>query len=213
MLYRSRILGQGSYFLRQDPSEANLTLDDLKKTLQTNSYDSLMTRLMHYAKNVTGTNAYWSQARDNLKAIISQNGPPTMFWTLSCADSHWPEFYELFDGNSKLSDSERRENVINNPHLLDWLFTENLLNFGLKKVLVQHGIGLDMSMLFSGVQFTVKDQNLCELSQQAVRGYLAVKSMTETNLGKFAKADLLENQQFISKGLEAEKIICTMLIS
>ena len=90
---------------------------------------------------------------------------------------------------------------------------KNLLNFGLKKVLVQHGIGLDMSMLFSGVQFTVKDQNLCELSQQAVRGYLAAKSMTETNLGKFAKADLLENQQFISKGLEAEKIICTMLIS
>ena len=30
MLYRRRILGQGSFFLKQNPSEANLTLDDLK---------------------------------------------------------------------------------------------------------------------------------------------------------------------------------------
>lgn len=73
MLYRRRILGQGSYFLKQNPSEANLTLQDLRDMLQTNSHNSLMSKLMHYAKNVTGTNAYWNQARDNLKAIINQN--------------------------------------------------------------------------------------------------------------------------------------------
>ena len=56
MLYRRRILGQGSFFLKQNPSEANLTLDDLKQMLQSNSYDSFMSKLMHYAKNVTGTN-------------------------------------------------------------------------------------------------------------------------------------------------------------
>ena len=58
----------GSFFLKQNPSEANLTLDGLKEMLQSNSYDSFMSKLMHYAKNVTGTNAYWNKARDNLKS-------------------------------------------------------------------------------------------------------------------------------------------------
>ena len=79
--------------------------------LESNTYDSLMSKLMHYAKNVAGTNAYWNQARDNLKAIIQQNGAPTIFWTLSCADFHWPEFHHLFTSN-ELPDSQRRENVI-----------------------------------------------------------------------------------------------------
>ena len=100
MLYRKRILGQGSYFLKQNPSEANLTLEELKEMLQSNTYSSLMSKLMHYAKNVTGTNAYWNKARDDLKAIINQNGPPTIFWTLSCADFHWPEFHELMNCDS-----------------------------------------------------------------------------------------------------------------
>ena len=38
-----------------------------------------MSKIMHYSKNVTGTNAYWNQARDDLKAIIHQKGPPTIF--------------------------------------------------------------------------------------------------------------------------------------
>ena len=128
MLYRRQILGEGSFFLKQNPSEANLTLDDLKQMLQSNSYDSFMSKLMHYAKNVTGINAYWNKARENLKAIIQQKGAPTIFWTLSCADFHWPEFRQLF-ATSQLTDCQRRQNVISNPHLLDWLFTERTEKF------------------------------------------------------------------------------------
>ena len=104
-------------------------MDDLKEMLESNSYQTLMSKLMHYAKNVTGTNAYWSKAKDDLKTIISQVGPPTILWTLSCADFYWPEFHNLFSTNSEVSDSERRQNVIDNPHLLDWLFTERTENF------------------------------------------------------------------------------------
>ena len=121
MLYRRRILGQGNFFLKQNPSEANLTLDDLKQMLQSNSYDSFMSKLMHYTKNVTGINAYWNKARDNLKAIIQQKEAPTIFWTLSCADFHWPGFHQLFATN-QLTDCQRRQNVISNPHQLEWLF-------------------------------------------------------------------------------------------
>ena len=58
-----RILGQGNFFLKQNPSEANLTLDDLKQMLHSNSYDSFMSKLMQYTKNVTGINACWNKAR------------------------------------------------------------------------------------------------------------------------------------------------------
>lgn len=84
---------------------------------------------MHHAKNVSGTNAYWNQAKDDLKAIITQVGAPTIFWTLSCAEFHWPEFHDLFNNTAELSDSQRRENVVNNPHLLDCFFTERTEQF------------------------------------------------------------------------------------
>lgn len=88
-----------------------------------------MSKLLHYAKNVSGTNAYWNRAKDDLKSIITQLGAPTIFWTLSCADFHWPEFHSLFSINGEMLDSERRKNVINNPHLLDWVFTERTAQF------------------------------------------------------------------------------------
>ena len=84
---------------------------------------------MYYGKNVSGTNAYWSQAREDLKTIIHQKGPPTIFWTLSCADFHWPKLHQLLRGDTDMGNTERRENVINNPHLSDWLFTERTEKF------------------------------------------------------------------------------------
>ena len=107
ILYRRRILGQGSYFLKQNPSEANLTLDNLKEMLLSNSHNSLMSKLVHYGKNVSGTNAYWSQAREDLKTIIHQKGPPTVFWNLSCSDFHWPEFHQLLTGDADIGNTER----------------------------------------------------------------------------------------------------------
>lgn len=143
MLYRKRILGQSSFFLKQNLTEANLTIDDLKQMIMSDSYESLISKLMHYAKNVSGTNAYWNQAKDDLKAIITQVGASTIFWTLSCAEFHWPEFHDLFNNTAELSDSQRRENVVNNPHLLDWFFTERT--------------GLDMNMLYREALFTAME--------------------------------------------------------
>ena len=122
-------MGQGSSFLKQNPSEASLSLDDLKQMLLSNTHDSLMSHIMHYAKNITRTYAYWNQARGDLKAIIHQKGPPTIFWTLSCAGFHWPEFHQLFNPTSNIPESECKDNVINSPHLLNWLFTERTERF------------------------------------------------------------------------------------
>lgn len=104
--------------------------------LHSQTYGSLMSKLMHYVKNVSGTNAYWSRAKDDLKTIITQVGAPTIFWTLSCAEFHWPEFHRLFNSKGDPLDSEHRKNVIDNPHLLEWFFakrTEQFVKYWLKK--------------------------------------------------------------------------------
>ena len=186
ILYRRRILQQGNFFLKQNPSEANLALSDLKEMLHNQSYTSLMSKLLHYTKNVSGTNAYWNSAKDDLKSIITEVGAPTIFWTLSCADFHWPECHNLFSNNGEILDSERRENVINNPHLLDWFFTEQFVKYWLKNTLgakwywfryeyaVQRG-----SIHCHGVAKLNSDPNLCELSQVALQGHLAAQSLSK----------------------------------
>lgn len=169
---------------------------------------------MHYAKNVSGTNAYWNQAKDDLKAIITQVGAPTIFWTLSCAEFHWPEFHDLFNNTAELSDSQRRENVVNNPHLLDWFFTERTEQFvkhWLKNTLgatwhwfryeyaVQRG-----SIHCHGIAKLKSDPGLCDLSQTALKGCIANQLRKDSNLSP----DLsLEKEEDIKKGKEAETII------
>ena len=43
---------------------------------------------------------------------------------------HWPELHALFeDHDCVLSGKEKRENVINNPRIVDWFFTQGLEHF------------------------------------------------------------------------------------
>ncbi|CAH3152927.1 unnamed protein product [Pocillopora meandrina] len=80
MIQRHRLLSQGNIFLKQNPGEAKLTVEQLQQMLQTNTYSTLMSKLMHYAKNVTGSNSYWHKAKEDLRATIAQVGPPTIFF-------------------------------------------------------------------------------------------------------------------------------------
>ena len=71
--------------------------------------------------------------KEDLKAIVTNVGTPTFFFTFSSADMHWPELHALFQGyndtNISTTSEERRQNVINNPHVVDWFFTQRLENF------------------------------------------------------------------------------------
>ena len=126
MLYRRRLLGQESFYLKQNPGEANLTLGELQEMI---SYNTVMKKLLRYAKNITGTNAYWNHAKEQLKATINQVGAPTIFWTLSCAEFHWPVYHALFTKDEDANSSSLRKDIINNPRLIDWFFTVRVENF------------------------------------------------------------------------------------
>ena len=191
MIQRHRLLSQGTIFLKQNPCDSQITVEQLKQMLASNTYSTLMSKLMHYAKNVTGSNSYWHKAKEDLKATISQVGPPTIFFTLSCAEYHWPEFHNLFNHDSlgELTPNKRQQHVLEIPHILDWLFTnrtDHFIKFWLKESLgsswhwyryedaVQRG-----SIHCHGVAKLQNDPGLCELTQKALEGFLTKKYMNE----------------------------------
>ena len=137
ILYRRRLLGQGNFFQKQNPGEANMTTEELREMLHFATYSKVLSKLMQCAKNVTGTNAYWNQIKQELKTAITQVGAPTILWTLSCADFHWSEFHLFLSQNSSSND-QFHQNVINNSHIVVWLFaerTEKFVNWWLYKTL------------------------------------------------------------------------------
>ena len=85
MIQRQRILQQSAIFLKQNPDESHLTIDQLRNMATSNSF---MAKLSRYASSITGSSSYWYKIREDLKAIINCKGTPTIFFTFSSADMH-----------------------------------------------------------------------------------------------------------------------------
>ena len=217
MLYRKRLLGQGNFYMKQTQNERLLTIEELRAMMDSGNYSQVMDKIIHYAKNVSGTNAYWNNNKEKLKALITQKGSPTIFWTLSCAEFHWPEYHQLF----KTADETNifhsaRENVLNYPHILDFMFTERVEAFvkqWLYKTLgaewhwfryefaVQRG-----SIHCHGLAKLQGDPGLCQLSDDALNGFLASnKLLAPEDLSETNKENLLQD---IARGKEAERKLC-----
>ena len=216
MIKRKRILHQTGIFLKQNPGEAHLTVEELQQMAADNNTNVFVSKLSRYLSNITGSNAYWHKAKEDLKAIISHVGAPTFFFTFSSADMHWPDLHALF--SSSLSDTtpeSRRQNVINNPHITDWFFTQRLENF------IKHWLynSLDAewhwyrfeyqargSIHCHGVAKLKNDPGLCQLSETALKdlkGYLA-----EVSLEKAEQSDILELNKQILQGKKASQTVC-----
>ena len=216
MIQRKRILHQTGIFLKQNPGEAHLTVEELQQMAADNNTNVFVSKLSRYLSNITCSNAYWHKAKEDLKAIISHVGAPTFFFTFSSADMHWPDLHALF--SSSLSDTtpeSRRKNVINNPHITDWFFTQRLENF------IKHWLynSLDAewhwyrfeyqargSIHRHGVAKLKNDPGLCQLSETALKdlkGYLA-----EVSLEKAEQSDILELNKQILEGKKASQTVC-----
>ena len=129
-MQRKRILQQSGIFLKQNPGEAHLTIDERREMAVSNNSAAFITKVSRYVANIPGTNAYWHKVEEDFKAIISNVGAPTLFFTFSSADMHWPELHALFGENSDTTTSdERRQNVINNTHIVDCFFYSAIRKF------------------------------------------------------------------------------------
>ena len=184
MMQRTRTLGQCQIFLKQNPDEAHLNFDELKEIAESGDPAHLMAKMSHYVANISGTNAYWHKAKEDLKAIINHVGAPTLFFTFSAADMHWPDLYDLFGSSSS---KERRDNIINNPHLADCFFTEGLESF--MTHWLYNTLDADWhwfryeyqtsrgSIHCHGTAKLKDDPGLCKLTERALQGFLAQKKL------------------------------------
>ena len=136
MIQRKRTPDQCSIYLKQNPGDAHLTFDELRQMAFGDNSANLLSQMSRYVANIPGTASYWHKIREDLKATITHVGPPTFFFTFSAADMHWPELHSLFGAPAgQIDPQERRFNVINNPHIVDWFFTHRLDKF-IYKILV-----------------------------------------------------------------------------
>ena len=125
---RWSVNNQAAFLIKQNPSEALFTAKDLKD-LETNS-DSLCTKITRYLAKIPGSPQYWHSKSQELKAIAEVRGPSHMFYTVSWPDTHNPHFHRLCGYDIKtIQPTERRQNVINNGHLADWLFVTFMRKF------------------------------------------------------------------------------------
>jgi hypothetical protein len=185
-------------------------VEELQEMACSNSSSTFMLKLSRYVANVTGSCAYWFKVKDDLKAIIVAKGAPTIFFTFSSADLYWPELHSLFSPNDdNLSKEDKRKNVIDNPHLVDWFFTKRLESF-LKHWLYDT---LDAEWHWYRYEFQARgsihchgaaklksDPGLCELTDVALKGFLAEKHGTGVDNKSISMK--------IDEGRKASQIVC-----
>ena len=87
--------------------------------------DNLTSRVLHYASSLQGTRQYWMQQRRRLIAMVDNLGMPTIFFTHSAADFHWPGLGNLINSQG----GRQRQAVIENPAIADWFFFTELKGF------------------------------------------------------------------------------------
>ena len=66
---RHRALGQASVYLKHHEEDAAITVEELKRRLETGTADELISRMMMYSANQTGSDSYWYTKRTELEAI------------------------------------------------------------------------------------------------------------------------------------------------
>jgi hypothetical protein len=122
---RHRALSQSQVYLKQNPTIGVLTMEELKAMVTNGQIEEIISRMDVYAANVVGSDAYWSKKGRELEALVQQKEFGTAFFTMSFADNHWDDLHRLMPG-PKLEPKQRYRNVLKNPHLADWYFSERL---------------------------------------------------------------------------------------
>ena len=72
MIQQKRILQQSGIFLKQNPGEAHVTIDELREMAASNSANVFMSKLSRYVANISRTNAYWNRVRDELNPLVHE---------------------------------------------------------------------------------------------------------------------------------------------
>ncbi|KAH9292744.1 hypothetical protein KI387_042066 [Taxus chinensis] len=121
LIMRHRSQATASVFMRQDILQNIPTsISDLRQRLQANPNDALPQNLMRFGASLRGTRSFWLKSRGELSDMVEQLATPTLFFTLSAADTKWPDLHSVMPDTSPADPREaqqwRNHNIISNPH-------------------------------------------------------------------------------------------------
>ncbi len=125
---RWRALQTGRIYVRQHPHDAHLSVDELRDMVGREG-EAFSNCVLHYAASLRGTRQYWYRQRSRLIAMVDTLGLPTVFFTHSAADLHWPELAHLICPDDPESRSSRNTALQENPAIADWFFHHRIHKF------------------------------------------------------------------------------------
>jgi len=83
--------------------------------------DKLVDHLMYFGSTIHGTRPFWNCCSTKLLDMINQVGCPTLFFTLSAADTKWPDLHAMMPSTTpampQITSKWRIQNIIQNLHL------------------------------------------------------------------------------------------------
>ena len=121
-------LQSGRVYVRQNPGDAQLSLDELRDMVGWQR-EAFSNRVLHYASSLHGTKQYWFRQCSRLISMVDTIGLPTIFFTHSAADLQWPELARLICPEDPDARSNCTRAVIENPAIADWFFYHRVQKF------------------------------------------------------------------------------------
>lgn len=118
-----------AYVLRNQMQNVNAA--DMLEILDDPRHN-LASTIMYYGSNLRGSRPYWKQRCSELIQMVKQLGQPTVFFTLSAADYHWPDLFRILAPGrevGQLDASERRNLMHDNPADVAWFFNKRCDKF------------------------------------------------------------------------------------
>ena len=124
---RWRALQTGRVYIRQNPEDAHLSIEQLRDMIGREG-ENFSNRVLRYASSLRGTRKYWFQQRSRLISMVDVLGMPTIFFTHSAADLQWPELARLI-GAENTGRAGHNNALIENPAIANWFFYHRIQKF------------------------------------------------------------------------------------
>ena len=175
-----------------------------------------LARIRHSTQHVQGSPAFWGTKRKELFALVEQKGDPTIFYTYSIADNHFPELHALLPHVADdPSCSERTRMAIANSIVVDEYAYHRCKDMVQQFVQKTLGSTYDYTRVeyqcrgvlhVHGCAKLSTDPGMKELSRKIVQGHVAECTLDDDdNTNMIDPDDLKKIESDIAAGVEATK--------
>jgi len=141
---RFQTASQKSVFMRKHIGAENMTVADIIQKLNSGDKPAFLKTIGRYMDTICGLGPFWHKHRIRLLAMVEQLGCGHIFFTLSAADTHWPDLHRLIEEMRALfgevaqdfntlteeqANRRRVQNVIDYPQICAYFLYNGFLLF------------------------------------------------------------------------------------